>query len=344
MAAPGVFSVPEAAVIRELERERLPVLQQEYAGAELCPIEEEDADTVLWEIPGNVTGLSLARGANEEFPVVQDVALNRYFLTPGRFGESMIVDEVRMERMRKPGTLGDPLDATSEIGRLQEALAEREGSLIEKLRWDMLVTGSVNVLRKDGTSVNVMNYVPQRFTPSIPFTTYATATPLANFRTIRSQFSGFGHIFDGRARAYGQAKTIDTIFANTNQNDIAGKRLTGLSQALSIKMYNQVALDEGLPLLEYYDGTYLSESTKLPVRYIPEGKLVVVGYRKTTGLKVGAYKMTRNASNPNQAPGIYVNVGVRDRAPLLPFTERGHNGAPVQNYIRQVVVVNAYTP
>lgn len=341
MAAPAVYSFPENATLRELERERLPILASNYVGNRILPLDEENADTVLWEIRDDIKGMTFAVGSDEEFPLVEDDPLKRYFITPGRYGERMQLDPIKIERMRQAGTYAQPINVGGEMSRMQEKLGIREQILIEYVRWQLLVNGVVNVLRKDGTAIEVARYTPQQYTVPIFWNNYGTAVPLQVLRYIRSAYAGNGHNFGAGAIGFGNAVTLDTLAANTNAADLYGKRMSGLAAPLSLADANSIFLGEGLLKLEYYDETY-KDVNGVVQRFIPDGYIVVVGTRPGTGIVAGNYVMTRNGNNTNGAPGIYVNSGVKEEAPRMPWTERGHNGAPKINYLKQILILKVF--
>lgn len=339
MAAPAVYSFPDNATLTELERERRPVVAGNYLGEQFMPWIEENADTVLWEIRDNVVGLQLAREANQPFPVIPDEGINRFLMTPGRFGEMKRLDEIKIERMRQIATFGTAIDVSEEISRMQEALTDREQSLIEACRWALMGNGIVNVLNKNGDLVEVARYEVTTFTPSVSWGTSATATPLNDFRSIRDNYAGFGHNFGYGAVAIGNPVTLNKIWRNTNNNDIAGKRTQGLGSVLSITEWNQLMAQEDLPTLISYGKGYLSSLTAF-TRFIPDNKVIVIGQNDNQGTKCGNYVSTRVGAALG-ATGIYAESGLAAEAPRLPWTARGHNGAPRIDYTRQIVVLDA---
>lgn len=342
MSAPAVYTFPDNATLTELERERRPVVAGNYLGEQFMPWEEEDADTVLWEIRDNIVGLQLVREANQPFPVIPDEGINRFLMTPGRYGEMKRLDEQKIERSRKIGEFGEAVDVGPEISRMQESLADRENSLIEACRWALMSAGVVNVLNKNGDLIRVAEFDITTYTPNVPWSTVATATPLNDFRLLRDNYAGFGHNFGYGAVAIGNPVTLNTIWRNTNQNDIAGKRTQGLGSVLSITEWNELMAKEDLPTLISYNRGYLSNLTTF-ARFIPTGKVVVIGYNDNQGTKCGSYTSTRVGAALGKT-GVYAEAGLASEPPRLPWTARGHNGAPKIDYSRQVVVIDAYTP
>jgi len=341
MALNAVYTYPENAQVREIERQRSRVIDANQIGSELLPMDTQDTDNVLWEVRDDVRGLTFSRSANAPFPLRTDTGANRFAIIPGMFGEMIRLDEKRITSSRRIGTFGEAIDVSAECSRLMEDLAIREAATIQYIRWSLLTSGVVNVPDQSGRAVEVGRMTLATFTPSTAWTTSATATPLADLRSLRDNNVGFFD-FGGNARLYGNSKTSSTLWANTNQNDIAGKRTLGLGQVLGLEAYNAViAPQESLPVLIAYDGTYL-DATGTPVKFIPDGKLVLVGNHWSYGNRIGEYVVTRNANNPNGEPGVYAEIGLSTEPPRLPWVARGHNGGPRVNYTKQVILVNAF--
>lgn len=342
MAAPAIFSYPTTQDVREMEQQRLPQVMASMPGERILPWTTENTDTVLWEIRDDITGLTYSRGANEPFPLVQDVPLRSYYISPGRYGERMEIEETKIERMRQPGTFGEPINVDAELARFQNTLAYREQQLIEYVRWRLLIFGSVSVLRKDGTPVEVGRYTVDQTTPPVPFTTLATASPLAFFDAIRNGYNGYGFQFDRNSVGFMNSNTAAVIKRNGNNADLYGVKRAGGATTHTMGEVNTIFGEENLPQLVENDLTYMLSPGSAPTRYIPDGYIVLVGYRPDRGIVAGNYVSTRNSNNPNGAPGLYVKTGERTEAPCLPWTERGHNGAPRIDYTRQVKVLKVY--
>jgi hypothetical protein len=337
-----IYDFPENAVLNQFERERLPIIANNYAGNELFPIVEENAANILWEIRDNVEGMTFAVGAGEAFPNTDPTGVTRFYTPAGRFGEARTLDSEKIERGRNIGQFGQAIDVSAEMGVQQEEMAIREQVLIEYLRWQLLVSGSAQALKKDGTPITVATFPVQSYTPVNPgFNTTGSATPFFEFENLRQTYNGYGHDFGAKGKGFLNSRTLDSIVNNTNQSDLGSRRLNFGQTLNSVVDLNKIFLGQNLPTLIAYDETYLN-SSGVPTRYIPDGYIVVVGWRPGMGCQLGNYLMTRNVNNPGGEPGLYVASGIHERAPRTPWTERGHNGGLRQTYRRQVVVMNAW--
>lgn len=337
------FTWTENAVIQELEREKSIVIDRNSVGSQLMPWTEENADTILWEVRDNVKGLMLLRGAEEPYPNVKDSGVTRYVMQPARLGESHRISEQYIERARQVGDFATPINIDAEAARIMDEIAFRENSWVEYTRWTLLSTGSVLGTRADGSTETVATWQnPQTYTAPIPWTTVATAVPIGNFRTIRDTYAGYGYDFGYRARAFASSKTWANLLANTNTNDFAGRRGAGLTPINGISMFNTILSEaENIPMLVAVDDGYIDASGTFN-RYIPDGKVVVVGYHNNgRGLQLGNYVSTRNGSQMGR-PGTYAEIYLAKEAPMTPVVARGHNGGPRINYSRQTVVFTAH--
>lgn len=338
MAINAVYNMPENARIQEFERARSRELDTLDVSARILPFAEEDADNILHEIQDDVTGLMLFRHAEEPFPLRQDTGVTRFYTPSGRYGERINMSEVVIERMRKPGSFGDPIDITAWTGEKMLDIAIREQNLMRYIRWNLLAKGIISVPDKSGVPVVVAQYSPNSTNAAVNWTTPATSAPLQDFRSLRDNNAGYGFDFGNKAEAYANSITWNYFNTNTNANDIAGKRGPGLASVLNIGDYNKwIAPGENLPSFIAMDDGYLDD-TKTFQRFIPNGYIVTVGYHWAYGLEAGQYVSTRNGANQGLT-GIYAEVGVTPEPPKLPWVARGHNGGVRVRYTRQIQIL-----
>ncbi len=344
MSAPSLYTFPDNASITQIERQRTINLDQsQFLGSRYMPLTEENADTVLWEIRDDVQGLTFVRGADEPYPLTQDSGAKRFLVTPGRYGEMRVLPEDKVERYRRLGTWGEPINLSEELGRVMSEIAYKEVMTIEYVRWQLMALGSVSIANKDGIPIKIASYNVNSFVPAIAWTNTSTATPLNDLRLLRDSATGNGHDFGFKSEAVATSQTWSKVFGNTNPGDIYGKRGAALSNVLGIKSFNaSIAPDEDVAQLVNYNGTY-KDNTGSAQKFIPDGYVVVVGYHLAgLGNIAGNYVMTRNGSNPNGDPGVYAEIGLKAEPPRTPWVARGHNGAPKINYTKQIVVMKVY--
>lgn len=335
------FVYPTSAELREVEQEKLPRLIANRPVFEIVPIEESDSHLVEWEQEDNWTGLQQIRGLNGPFNRVKKVGAKRYAVIPGVYGEYMDLDELEMTTRREIGTWDRPVDIRREVMRMQDRLLERRLDRIEKILWDLLTTGTYSV-SGDGGVLATDTYTLQTFTSTVAWATAATATPIADFRSVALLARGKGVTFGMKSTAWMNRVTFNKMVANTNANDLGGRfQIVGGGKPRSEANTTDILTAEDLPRVRVYDEGYLDDSGTFQP-YIANDTVVVVGAR-TNGAKVADYAMTRNSNNPGTAPGPYTDVIESKEPPKRVSVYDGHNGGP-RVYFPSAIVVMDVTP
>jgi hypothetical protein len=175
----------------------------------------------------------------------------------------------------------------------------------------------------------------------VTWATSATATPIANFQAVQQLGMAAGHSVDLGAGAivYMNSVTSNRMLNNANAADLSGRRITAGNTPNNLADVNRYYAAQNLPQVQVYDGGYQTVPTVGAtvgpfVKFIPDGKAVVVG-KRTSGARVGEYFKTRNASN-GLRPGSYAytidranGVNGEKRTPANIERHRGHNGGPI---------------
>lgn len=339
---PIEITYPTDAELRELEPDFLAAETANDPIFSDFPIVDVNADVLMWETYDPVTGLQQVRGLNGQPGRVARVGAKSYVAAPGYYGEVVSVDERLLTQARPLGQWAGPINLDAEILRLQRQLVAREVALVRASIWTLLSSGVLSVLDKDGGIAFTDQFPIQSYSSSIAWTVQANATPLADFRAVQLLTRGSSCVIDQGARAYMNRATLNAMLSNTNANDLAGKRTSGLGTVLGMEDANRLLASEGLPQIVVNDDGYL-DSTGTFHTYIPENTVVVVG-RRLSGQKLGEYRRTRNANNPDMGPGPYVKVvdslNTGTPVPRTIDVHRGHNGGPVIFYPNGVVVMH----
>lgn len=347
--------IPTAAEIRQIAQDLLPQLMQDRPIFRDFPITEAEELLLIWEQKDNYKGLQNARGIGGAPGRVNPVALNRFMVEPGIYGDFRTLDETTILRRRSYGTFGDQADITDLVLEAQEQLLQRRLNRIENTVFNIL-QGTYSVLNSVGAVVATDTYTTQTFTSTVPWSTAATATPLLDFRNVKLLHRGHSVSFGAGARAWMNQTTFNRMVMNTNSADLYGRRVTGLATANSLGQVNQLLTGDDLPEIVVYDEFYLTDGpavtppgitnpnpTEAFNLFIPNNVVIVIG-RRPSGQRVGEYRMTRNAENPNAAPGAYTKVIVHeDVVPMSIDVHDGHNGGPVIMYPSSVVVMTVGT-
>jgi hypothetical protein len=304
---------------------------------EYFPTENVDADVLLWEQRDNYFGLMQVRGINGEFPRVVPTGRKRYRMEPGYYGEFMAIDEAEMTRR----ATGQSYTAYVSVGDLvrerQDRLLGRQFDRMELQLWTLLVTGTFSVAGPTGAVLHTDSYTTQTFSAAVPWATVATATPLADLRSVQLGGPANGVEFGATAVAFMNRTTYNAMISNTNQADLAGRRTAGLGTFNNVQSVNQLTTGDDLPAIRVYDKGYLNDSAAFG-RFIPNNKVVVIGTRPGAET-VGKFRFTRNAqtaledggNNPAGPVGTgpFTTVVQDPRPPRNIEVYRGFNGGPI---------------
>jgi hypothetical protein len=333
------FAFPSSAELTLIAQDKTPRMIQDRLGFQIMPFEESDTHLLEWEQMDNWTGLQAVRGLNGEPTRVKKIGSKKYLMEPGVYGEYSVLDENDLTRRRRLGSFGTPIDVSDLVLMEQERLMGRRLDRQEQVIWALLASGIFTVVGEDGVVRHTDAYTMQTFTAGVTWATSATAVPLANFRSVQLLSRGRSVSFGTEAMAIMNRTTFNSLMSNTNANDLFGRRPSGLGTIAGIADVNRVLNMEGLPSVVIYDEGYLDDTATFQL-FVPNNKVVVVG-KRPAGQRIAAFRLTRNANNPDLAPGVYqktVDWGDK-KVPRTIEVHDGVNGGPVVYYPGSIVVM-----
>jgi hypothetical protein len=334
------YTFPEQAELIQIRQDYVADLTREDEVFGLFPITPTDAHILKWEQRDNYLGLQQIRGLNGEPPKVKRVGHKQYQMIPGIYGEFGEADELELTTRRQIGTWGEPIKLDDIISEIEEQLTKREIDRIRLIIWTLLATGTFSVSNVQGSVTYTDTYPIQTFTAGVTWATAATATPLANFRSVQLLSRGHSVSFGSQAQAFMNRTTFNQMISNTNNADIAGRRVSGLLTVLNLEEVNKVLAGEDLPTIVIYDKGYYDDSATFQL-FIPNGKVIVFGQRPD-GDVVGEYRQTRNVNNPDMGPGSYTLIEDslnNQKPPRRIRVHQGHNGGCALFYPSAVVAM-----
>ncbi|MGN6561154.1 MAG: major capsid protein [Thermomicrobiales bacterium] len=332
---------PTNAELTQIAQDRLPRLVEQRPVFRFFPITTPDAALVMWEQIDNYKGLQQVRGLNGQPPKVIKTGGKRYQMQPGVYGEYEPIDETEMTLRRQWGSYNAPVDITDLVLETQKKLLVRRLDRVEWIIWTLLATGTFSVTGPAGAILHTDSYTMQTFSAAVSWGTPATATPLADFRSV--QILGRGHSvnFGAAAEAWMNRVTYNKMIANTNNADLYGRRTAGLGTINSVSQFNQILQADDLPQIVIYDEGYLTDANGTFTPFLADNTVIVVG-KRADNAPVGEFQMTRNANNPGMAAGAYMKVidnGDR-QVPREVQVHDGFNGGPAIKFPSAVVRMN----
>jgi len=323
----------------EIAQDFMPRLQANRPVFQFFPITTQDAFLLMWEQMDNFIGLQYARGLNGEPTRIKRTGAKRFQMQPGVYGEFENIDEEDLTVRRQYGSYNAPVNIDDLVSVANMKLVQRELDRIEAMIWTLLATGTFSVAGPTGAIVHKDAFTLRTMTPTVPWSTPATSTPLADLRSLKLLARGSSVNFGTQAQIWVNQTTMNNVLANTNAADLGGKRF-GLGTLNGTQDVNTLVSMDGLANFTVYDGGYYDE-TNTWVQFIPNGKAIVIGSRPA-GQVIGQYRMVRNASNAGFAPGAYSMVidNVDDGPPRKIEVHRGHSGGPVIFFGTAIVQMN----
>jgi hypothetical protein len=251
----------------------------------------------------------------------------------------MTVDEIELTRRRPLGQFSGSVQISDLVMQRQDQLLGRRLDRIEKIGWDLLTAGTFSVTGPDGMTLHSDTYTFQTASAAVAWATFATATPLKDLRAVQLLSRGLSISLGGNATAYMNRVTFNNMVANTNTNDLAGRRTSGLQSVLTKDEINSVLAGEDLPQIVVFDGGYLDSSGTFQP-FIANSKVIIIG-KRLDGAAIGNYIYTRNANNLDLSAGPYMKVvdNGDEAVPRLIEVHDGHNGGPIVEFPGAVVIL-----
>lgn len=332
------YLFPSSAELREIERVLLPRLTQQRPIFDILPIQNRDAFWLYWEQRGNILGLQQVRGMDGDPRRVKELAAVTKMAEPGVYGEFRNINETDLTMRRNYGSpLGTPINIDDLVRDAQEQLLQRRLDRMEQIGWNLLINGTFTALGEVGQVLHTDTYSIQTYTAGLPWSTSATAMPLGNLRQVQLLSRGISANFGAGGTIYMNRVTFNNMSANTNANDLGGKRAMGLSSITGVPQVNEVLTRDDLPNIVIYDRGYIDDAGNFQL-FIPNNKFVLVG-RRDSGTPIGEFQVVRNANNPDLGPGFYMKVIDRgpERVPRRIECHDGGNYGPVLTHPEAVV-------
>jgi len=338
------YVYPTTIELTEIDAIKLPMSMEGNLAFELMPPKQVDGHILEWEQKDSILGLMKVRGMDGEPGRVAPLGLGRFMMTPGVYGEFTEIKEWEITARRRVGSVNETMDITDLTLERGEQLLDRQNMRATKIIWDLLCYGLFSSTNEFGAVVHTDSYRQRIYTPTVAWTTQATSTPLQDFRNVKLLARGYSVSFGSLADAIMNQVTFNAFIANTNTNDLAGRRTQGLGSVLSLELANALLLGEDLPRIRICEDFFLDDAAGNLgnfVMFIPNGVVIVVG-KRARGVVIGDWAWTRNANNPGSAPGPYVWVYETPKPPRKVEVHRGFNGGTRLYFPSSVIVMKVF--
>lgn len=337
---PATYLFPTSAQLERLEREIEPVMTLDDPIFQMLPIERKTSAMVIYDVADDLFGLMQGRGYNAEYPSVPNVGRTQRVKKPGVYGEHMPIDELEMTvRAQFSQFSAAPIDISDLTTERQQILQHRHYQRMRWLGWTLISTGQYVAMDALGTVIDSDSFLPQRFTSDVPWATHATAKPLADIRAAQLLSEGTGVDFGPESELWMNRRTFNDMEANTNADDLGGKKEALGSSLTGLAAVNTVLARDGLPQIKIYHEGYRPSKGAWSL-WIPDGRFILKG-RRRSGAGIGSFLITANAELDGRADFFVkvVDTGAPNGEPPRKIKVfRGFNGGPVLRYQNSVVI------
>ena len=331
---------PTPVELTEIDAIKLPNSMVGNIAFQHCPPKQVDAHILEWEQKDSIVGLMKPRGLDNEAGRVASLGAGRFMMPVGNYGEFAEVTEREITARRRIGTVNEPLDITDLTLERGEMLLGRQNDRMTAIWWNLVCYGYFTNTNEYGAIIHTDSYRQRIYTAITPWTTQATSFPLQDFRNVKLLARGYSMTLGSGADAIMNQVTFNAFIANTNPNDLAGRRTQGLGSVLSLELANVLLMGEDLPKITICEDFYLDDASSNYgnfVMFIPNGVVVVLGKRQRN-VRIADWAWTRNANNPGSAPGPYVWVYETPKPPRRVEVHRGFNGG-IRLYFPAAIIV-----
>lgn len=347
----ATYVFPSSQTLFKIEQEKLPTLTQDDPIFDYFPITSKPTIDIRFEQRDNYTGLQQLRGVGGEPNRVVNVGAKSFLIPSGVYGEYKAIDEKEMLERRPLGTWEGYVEISDLVMDAQDQLLTRRLDRIRWIMWTLLTTGTFSVSLPGGavghtdsyaTVSTIGQYGMQTASSAVAWSTFATATPLQDFRTMKLLARGRSISFGPGSDVLMNQTTFNRLVRNTNAGDFGGKKAMNspFGTITSLADVNKIFLDADLPTVRIHDGGYIDDSGNFQL-FIPTGTAILVG-KRVNGDPLGNYIYTRNMVNQGGASGPYQRVydytqGPTAKIPPKVEVHDGHNGGPALYYPSAIV-------
>lgn len=338
----SIYDLPESQTMEEIAQVLLPQLTADDPIFGIFPFEyDNDGWLLRWFQEDDYTGLQGVRGLGGKPGRVALVGENEYIQKPGVYGEFIALDEETLTVRRKTATPGTPIKVSDLVAKAQRQLMVRRIARQKQICWNLAVNGVFSVTDDQGNILHTDSFTPQTFTASVPWSTYATSTPLADMRAMQLVPFGKSVSMGANATLWVNRVQANHLCSNTNPDDLGGKKAPNMASVnYSLAEVNKIFEANDLPQVRIYDGFYKADGGAV-TRFLATGKGLLQGARVDGG-KIGGFRYSICRVNPNGEAKPYMKVIDKSQNEIAGDVEvhDGLNGGPVLRFPSALVTAN----
>ena len=335
---------PDLLTLGLVERERMDDLARSTVFGQMFPFGSQAGEAVTWDRLDSLVGTMPGRTPGEPLQVLNPRGLVRKSIPASYFGAQMPLDLKKVIGAGQPGTLGQKLNLTEELNRMNTDLAFRERQTIDYQLSALALRGDVPIFDDKGTVVKSIKWEGHSDQIEVlgsgdEFSNLATSDPIKVLRSIgTSRYRGSGYSYINGVIYVSQRGANVILSSDAIRADLKGR--FG-SSTVTLDMFND-AFRGSLPRIEIVeDGVHLADGNWQPL--IEDHKMLIVGSHVQRGTRLGEWTITTN-EQMGVGENIYANVRMPNEFPANPIVERALQGAPNLYGDKQLVVVEFADP
>lgn len=329
-------------------------------GMQLFPRTSKNTLNVRWFQKDNTFGLMNFRGLDGAPGRVRRLGDNGFDYEAGVYGDFQEISERELMLRASPLNPETRIPITDLIMEANNQLVQREADRYENNVFSLLTTGTLSIpsIGPNGVAVYSDTYAIQKFSSTIPWTSFSTATPIADLQTIQQLSVGHSGRFDASSTLYVNQFTANALINNANNADLNGRRGQYGSTLNNLPGISSYFQSQNLPGIAVYDEGYQLAANNGPLtapllnnlpdqfqKFIPNHIGILIG-KRPAGETVGEYITTINAYAPNQAAASvafvkdsFTGVNAPREVPGKIQVYRLTNGGPAIYYPNAVVAI-----
>jgi hypothetical protein len=299
-------------------------------GLELLPIVKENATTITYEQLQPFRGLMAARGMGGPAGRAQLPGATSWSVSPGYYATTTDFRERDLLERRQVGDWTQFDRNGNMTSEASDLILQQMYDRMEENAFRLLATGGFEVRTQGGTVSFQDVYNVPVYVPGVPYSTLATAAPLAHIRLVIADIENGVSVDFRNGTLVMNRVTVNAILNNANAADLGGKRIEGGNTTNGLDQLNEILAADDLPAIQVYNKGYFPEGVGAHVKFLRDGEIVLVG-RREDGEPIGESVITNAVqaagASGEPAPDWFVQIDDQ-RAKTPPFLSvtGGFNG------------------
>lgn len=309
---------PTNLVITEVIRQYPSPLNQGVKSLEWLPTKDVYSNTIRWDSLGVAGGMTHAHSMNSDPVLVSQKPLSSFSVDTKFWKDTGRITEDQILTARAAGQLTQ-LAAWTLVAEEMMRQNQRVDTRMEWLGWNCLM-GAIDVNdTATGIVFNQSYGIPggNQMTPSTPWSTIGSATPLLDLQAADLKYRGTGA---SAPKVFMNRVTLQWLAQNTAIQNLVKNSILVPGISLDKIASLVVSLIGSIDSIELYDEGFLDDTNSLAfTTYIPDGVVIMAPTKRYLNQAIGRFALT-----PSTHVGGFVNPTPGKFAFLSPYDGPQH--------------------